>query len=67
MKQWTRALRRSQIVQTTQRLRYARRWRLPFIVKVNSQAGWYVQKWSYGRRSSWRHGSAQLGRIQVFW
>lgn len=67
MKELTRALRRSHLMQTAQRLRYARRWRLPFILKVNAQGCWYVDKWTYGSRSSWRHGSAQFGRIQIFW
>lgn len=29
--------------------------------------GWAVQKWRYKHESSWRHGTAYLGRVKVIW
>lgn len=37
------------------------------ILKWNSQSLWYINKWRYASKSSWRHGSAQIWRLQVFW
>jgi hypothetical protein len=28
---------------------------------------WYVRKWQYFGRTSWRHGSAQFWRFRIAW
>jgi hypothetical protein len=32
-----------------------------------SGCGWAIHKWRYYSRSSWRHGSAYLGRWKIMW
>lgn len=29
--------------------------------------GWYIRKWRYFHRTSWRHGSAQIWRLRIVW
>lgn len=42
--------------------------RLPFLLKWNQVSyGWQIIKWSYEGRTSWRHGTAYLGRLKIMW
>lgn len=40
----------------------------PFVLCWHSvSAGWSIKKWRYFERSSWRHGTAYLGRLKIVW
>ncbi len=39
----------------------------PVTLRNERRWGWYVQKWRYFNKTSWRHGSAQIGPLRVVW
>jgi len=39
----------------------------PLSLRTVEQIDLWVMKWSYFSRKSWRHGSAQFGRLIVMW
>lgn len=41
--------------------------RPPVFLQWRSVSHWGVYKWSYGSRSSWRHGSAYVWRLKIVW
>lgn len=39
----------------------------PIAIAWYTAPAWFIRKWRYDNVSSWRHGTAQVWRVQLYW